>query len=459
MKNRTLPYFLTDILLCHAAVAIAYFIRFVSINTALSFEIFTSAYWANPYLWIYSFLNAFCIYIMGGYDFRYPPKQLTINTLVGVITASITMVLLVYLVGLERAGIFGRGILSSSILLTVLLASSMRQLFWGKEEHHSRKILLLIDGFHFNHFLNELVHDRFKNQFHFCLFKDKNSSISTGAPTEFKIPSIDNIGSLLIEPWDEIVASVDTLTDEQKRLLLKLRLAGKKVRSAVGFFESRYEKIPVSVVSEDWFLSVDGFNMLSNPIRARLKRAADFTLAFSMIALCFPILIIIAILIKLESKGPALYSQKRTGFGEHVFTLYKFRSMKTDAEADGKARWASEKDPRITKLGNFIRKTRIDELPQLWNVLKGEMSFVGPRPERPEFDQELVKLIPHYEKRFSVRPGLTGWAQINYPYGASVEDSKQKLQFDLYYIKNYSLRLDIDIFLRTVRVVVFGAGR
>ena len=172
----------------------------------------------------------------------------------------------------------------------------------------------------------------------------------------------------------------------------------------------------------------------------------------------WPLMVLVALAIRLESEGPVLFRQIRTGRNNREFRILKFRSMRTDAEADG-ARWAQREDPRATKVGRFIRLTRLDELPQLINVLRGEMSFIGPRPERPEFVRELEKSIPFYDFRHVVRPGITGWAQVLYPYGSSVNDSREKLQYDLYYIKNYSLALDLVIIFKTARVVLSGSGR
>jgi lipopolysaccharide/colanic/teichoic acid biosynthesis glycosyltransferase len=169
-------------------------------------------------------------------------------------------------------------------------------------------------------------------------------------------------------------------------------------------------------------------------------------------------MLLAAIAIKLESRGPALYRQRRVGLYNEVFDILKLRSMRQDAEIAGKAVWAAEDDPRITRVGRFIRKVRIDELPQTWTVLKGEMSFVGPRPERPQFVEQLEEQLPFYAERHMVKPGITGWAQINYPYGASIEDSRHKLEYDLYYAKNYSPFLDMLILLQTLRVVLWPVG-
>jgi lipopolysaccharide/colanic/teichoic acid biosynthesis glycosyltransferase len=171
-----------------------------------------------------------------------------------------------------------------------------------------------------------------------------------------------------------------------------------------------------------------------------------------------PIAIVTAILIKLDSRGPILYRQERVGKNGGAFTVMKFRSMRTDAEKAGPV-WASEDDDRTTRVGKIIRKLRIDEIPQFWNIIRGDMDFVGPRPERPHFVSQLAEEIPYYEQRHLIAPGLTGWAQIKYPYGASIEDARQKLQYDLYYIKNQSLMLDAIILFETIKIILFGRGR
>jgi exopolysaccharide biosynthesis polyprenyl glycosylphosphotransferase len=191
---------------------------------------------------------------------------------------------------------------------------------------------------------------------------------------------------------------------------------------------------------------------------AAVKRAFDLLLSCILALFSLPVMLLAALAVKLDSPGPALYSQIRTGKDGRPFRVFKFRSMFQNAEQGG-ARWASEGDPRITRVGRFLRTSRIDELPQLWNVLKGEMSLIGPRPERPEFDASLAEQIPHYQTRYRIKPGLSGWAQVMYPYGASVDDAREKLAYDLYYIKNCSALLDAWITLKTIKVVLFRKGR
>jgi exopolysaccharide biosynthesis polyprenyl glycosylphosphotransferase len=201
----------------------------------------------------------------------------------------------------------------------------------------------------------------------------------------------------------------------------------------------------------------DGFSS-GRRVSTIAKRLFDILASSILLIFSGPVILMFAILVKLESKGPALYRQQRVGLFGQIYFVNKLRSMRTDAEIDGKAIWASKDDPRITRIGKFIRKVRIDELPQTWNVLKGEMSFVGPRPERPEFVTDLESQLSYYAERHMVKPGITGWAQVNYPYGASIEDSRQKLEYDLYYAKNYTPFLDVLILLQTLRVVLWPEG-
>jgi exopolysaccharide biosynthesis polyprenyl glycosylphosphotransferase len=190
-----------------------------------------------------------------------------------------------------------------------------------------------------------------------------------------------------------------------------------------------------------------------------MKRTFDIVVSIIILLLALPVMLFTAACIVLEDGGPLIYSQERVGKGGRSFKVLKFRSMGSDAEKGGKPQWAAQNDPRVTRVGGIIRKLRIDELPQLWNVFKGEMSFVGPRPERPYFVEQLSADIPYYNVRHSIKPGITGWAQVRYGYGASVEDAVQKLQYDLYYVKNNSLFLDLLVLIDTLKVVLFGSGR
>ena len=239
--------------------------------------------------------------------------------------------------------------------------------------------------------------------------------------------------------------------------LLHIRTLGVHVNEISTFLERETGRVDLRSINPSWLIFSDGFSS-GRRLSSLAKRLFDMGVAALLLTLTLPIIVVTAILIKLGSRGPAFYRQTRTGLYGQPFDILKLRSMRQDAEVAGKAVWAEADDPRITRVGRFIRKVRIDELPQVWTVLKGEMSFVGPRPERPEFVAELSKKIPFYAERHVVKPGITGWAQINYPYGANLDDARQKLEYDLYYAKNYTPFLDVVIILQTIRVVLFPDG-
>jgi len=258
---------------------------------------------------------------------------------------------------------------------------------------------------------------------------------------------------------DEIVIVAD---DRRRSLpmldLVACRLAGIKVLHLDDFYEREFGKTALDLIQPSWCVFAQDFD--TSALRQTSKRGFDLIVATAILLLGWPLMLLVAAAIRIESRGqgPVLYSQERVGSHGSRFLLYKFRSMRTDAESDGVARWAQAGDSRVTVVGAIIRKFRLDELPQLWNVLKGEMSMVGPRPERPEFVAGLTERIPHYGLRHCVRPGLAGWAQLRFPYGASEADAVEKLRYDLYYVKFQALRFDLLILLQTVEVVLFGRG-
>ena len=238
--------------------------------------------------------------------------------------------------------------------------------------------------------------------------------------------------------------------------LLQVRLSGIKVQDATTLLEQISGKIEIDELSPSWLIFSDGFHL--NPAFLLARRMISILISLIGLLLCLPLIPFIILAIMLTSPGPVLYRQKRVGRNGAVFTCYKFRTMRADAEADRGPTWAGDEDPRITLVGRFLRRARLDEIPQLWNVLRGDMGFVGPRPERPEFVEWLSREIPYYHLRRIVRPGITGWAQVNYQYGASLEESKEKLKYDLYYIKNMSLMLDVMVMFETVKTVLLKRG-
>ena len=238
--------------------------------------------------------------------------------------------------------------------------------------------------------------------------------------------------------------------------LLRMKTMGVHINDFSSFVERETGRVDLDSVNPSWLIFSDGFSS-GRAISSAAKRVFDITASSILLLVTFPVIALFALLVKLDSKGPAFFRQPRVGlYGQH-FDVIKLRSMRTDAEKDG-VKWAEKDDPRVTRLGRFIRKVRIDELPQTWSVLKGEMSFVGPRPEVPKFVGDLEQKLPYYAERHMVKPGITGWAQINYPYGASIEDARHKLEYDLYYAKNYTPFLDLLIMLQTLRVVLWPEG-
>lgn len=256
----------------------------------------------------------------------------------------------------------------------------------------------------------------------------------------------------------EIVIALD---DRRNTLpmpeLLDCRLHGATITNFSSFIEKETKQVEIQGLYPSWLIFSPGFEGLSLAQQA-IKRIFDVVVSLVLMALSLPVCLVTMLAIYLEDGMPVFYRQERVGYHGRIFSLLKFRSMRRDAEKDGVAQWAKVNDPRVTRVGAFIRQVRIDEIPQIWNVLLGDMSFVGPRPERPSIVAELIEHIPYFKYREVVKPGITGWGQVNYPYGASLEDARQKLKYDLFYIKNYSLILDIIVVLQTVKVVLWPKG-
>lgn len=276
---------------------------------------------------------------------------------------------------------------------------------------------------------------------------------------EIEINEISELDEIIEKNKINKIVVTEEIDDEKITLiLLNQKLNGLEVYDYFTFYEELEEKIPVKVINQKWILFGRGYRILHRDFNIKVKNIMDYVLAIFVAGLTLPIMILSAIIIKLESRGPILFKQNRIGLGNKSFIVYKFRSMKIHDEKKH-SRYAEDNDDRITRFGNFMRKTRIDELPQLWNVLKGEMSFVGPRCEWDKLCKEYEKEIPFYNIRHSVKPGLTGWAQVRYPYGMGVEDALQKLTYDIYYIKHQNLIFDIIILFKTIKIVLFGRGK
>ncbi len=283
----------------------------------------------------------------------------------------------------------------------------------------------------------------------------ENSTDETAAV----LGTVDQLDAVSEKVWIKaaILATSRNASPELVRNVLNARLQGLDVVEMATVYERLTGRVPVEHIEDQWLLFADGFHSISKEYIQRIKRLGDIVVAGGVLLLSLPLMAFTALLIKLDTPGDVFYRQNRVGKGGKNFRIVKFRSMVQNAEREG-AKWAQKDDSRVTLVGYWMRKFRIDELPQLWNVFKGEMTLVGPRPERPEFVQNLEKVIPYYGVRHAVPPGVTGWAQVNYPYGASVQDALNKLEYDLYYIKNMSLLLDFKIALKTIGVIILGDG-
>jgi sugar transferase (PEP-CTERM system associated) len=288
----------------------------------------------------------------------------------------------------------------------------------------------------------------------FIRMADSETAVRGALPRE----SVESLSGLIdARAVDEVVLALEERrgslpVDE----LLRVKLAGVRVSEMTSFLERETGRIDLDATSPSWLIFSDGF-LAAGQLAIMGKRAFDIGASLLLLILSSPVLLVTAILVKVTSPGPVFYRQERVGQFGKSFYVIKFRSMRNDAEKGG-PQWAQQSDPRVTAVGRVIRALRIDEIPQIFCVLKGEMSFVGPRPERPFFVEDLAKQLPFYNERHIVKPGITGWAQLNYPYGASVEDARHKLEYDLYYVKNYSLFLDFVIIIQTVRVVLWRDG-
>ena len=280
--------------------------------------------------------------------------------------------------------------------------------------------------------------------------------------TKYLLGSYDDMEKIIKEQGIDMLVIVEEIGNEDFKKYLKrifdLKINGLKVLSYRDFNESIQKKIDITKIDEEWLLESNGFDILNNESQKNIKRVFDLIIAVILIIMTIPILLITAIIIKLESPGPIVFKQFRIGKNMKKFKIYKFRSMRVH-DSDKYSKYTLNNDERVTRFGKFIRKTRIDELPQLFCVLKGTMSFVGPRPEWDELVEEYEKKIPYYNLRHLIKPGITGWAQVMYPYGECVEDAQRKLEYDIYYLKNQDFLMDILTIMKTAKIVIFGKGK
>ncbi len=403
----------------------------------------------------------FCLYYADLYDLRVVSdrRELFVRTLQALGVTSIIVAVLYYWFPVL---ILGRGVFLIAAVLIVALTIGWRMTFeWSTKHRKPRERLLIVGTNEAALCLARELHERRAELGVMIVgFVDTDPGlIREGLVNPGVIGGIDDIRALVANhDVDRVVVS---LTDARGKLsmdrFLDLRMAGVSFAQLPSVYEQYTGKIAINNLRPSWLIFSDGFTRVSES--RGIKRVIDVAGSIVMLAVALPLMIVAAAAIALMSPGPLLYRQKRVGINGRVFTIYKFRSMRIDAEADTGAVWASPgRDPRVTFVGGLLRRSRIDELPQLWNVIRGDMSLVGPRPERPEFVGVLNEQIPFYSLRHAVRPGLTGWAQVRYPYGATVADALEKLQYELYYIKNRSIPLDLYIIFETLKTVVTKSG-
>lgn len=369
------------------------------------------------------------------------------------------MVILYYLL---PALYVGRGALFGAVVLSLPLVIIVRLAFYSVVDaaQLKRRILVLGTGRRASAILQAMK----SGQFIGCDIVGfvRTDSDSLAIPEEWLTHSDSDMRSLVKKHRiDEIVVAVDERRRDSGSYfpieeLLDCKLAGTRITEVVELYERELSRIDLAEINTGWMVFGDRFRY--NQLRDAGKRVFDIFCSLLLLTLAWPLMLLTALVVCLETGFPVIYKQTRVGLNGQHFSIYKFRSMTQDAEKDGKAIWAKANDSRVTRVGAFIRNTRLDELPQIINVLLGQMTFVGPRPERPEFVDDLVKELPYYDVRHRVKPGLMGWAQLKYPYGASVEDAANKLMYDLYYVKNYSVLLDMLIIVQSVEVILLGKG-
>jgi sugar transferase (PEP-CTERM system associated) len=425
--------------------------------------------WFGFERWIYlkilliSFVCQTCLYYNDLYDLKVTDTfwELGIRLLQALGTAAI---ILAGIYVIFPKAVVGSGIFAVSIVFVIILIVSWRFFYTFILNYgiFNQKIILLGSGPLAQNIFDEIVHR-----------KDSGYTIAVNvqdalAESNFTCDQIDaNI--ICKKDYDGLCEMADhmnikkvvvAIKEKRGKLplkeLVKCRVKGIEVIEGTSFYEMLAGKLIVDQINPAWIIFSKGF--YKSRTRRFIKRSLDLIVSVSMIIIFLPLIVLTAILIKIDSTGPILFSQERVGMNKKPYMLYKFRSMVKDAEKQSGPVWASDNDIRITRVGKVIRKLRIDEIPQLWNVLKGDMSFVGPRPEREFFVNKLEEIIPYYAERFSVKPGISGWAQVCYSYGASVDDAVEKLNYDLFYIKNMSVFMDLMIILRTIKIVLFGKG-
>ncbi len=448
--HKKIKLLLGDSIFIVLAIYLAGLIRFGKIENFLVNEL------PETFFFVFVHLGMFYLFDLYNFRLRFKSTFFAARFIFALASATIIIGVTYYLIPALQ---FGRGIFLLNSLFILFVVFGWRILYQSKLLNGVKPHKIVIIGAGVQ---GKLIYEMLKDHDLFAIvgFLDDNPK-ATGA---------NAVGAKILGPTDllsemvrnrSIEAAVLAIGHNRRPELLKACIASKmqgiEVYSMPFLYNQLTGKVPVMHIRYDWMIDTPFEGMRHSIYMVRIKRIIDIVFALTGLVLSLPISIITIIAIKLDSKGPVFYRQNRVGQNRAVYNIIKFRSMIANAEKNG-AVWAKEKDDRVTRVGKIIRKLRIDEIPQMWNVLKGEMSFVGPRPERPEFVNVLEQVVPLYAFRHAVKPGITGWAQVNYRYGASKEDALDKLEYDLYYIKNLSLFLDLHVILKTIRVVLFVTG-
>lgn len=442
---------LVDLLLAFFSLLLAYSLRFSGAEIESTF-IDGGIFRFLCYLCVVAFSS----YLLELYEYRkFASRKFILQaTFFSTVLTFFALSALFYLLPITQ---FGRGILLITLFILALSQICLRLLVrkFSRATRFASRILIVGVG-DLASKIAEIVPEDHNPHSYLGFISCNNEKVSVNS--DRVVGDIKELGNLIHDyrPHKIIVAVTERRGALPLKEIMHSKLRGVEVFDAPTFYEQQTGRLLVEDIQPSSFIYTQGFRMTQ--FMRSYKRIFDILLSSFGLLLVAPLLPIIALVIKLESSGPVLYKQLRVGEREIEYFVYKFRSMREDAESGTGAVWAQKEDPRVTKVGKFIRKTRIDEIPQLFNVLKGDMSFIGPRPERLAFVERLKETIPYYSTRHFIKPGVTGWAQVRYPYGASDEDALEKLRYDLFYIKNYSIFLDFKIILDTVKVVTSGFG-
>jgi sugar transferase (PEP-CTERM system associated) len=453
---RTIGLILADAAIIYGGIVLALFLR-LSLDGAI-YQLNENNGWLKVTLATFVCLLILYFYDLYDYTLMGNRRELLLRLIQSLGIAWALLALLFYFV---PPLLIGRGTSIYSVAITLVLLLVWRTLIHLLTGHPEigEKILIVGAGRAAIDTAEAVLKRRDAGYRIVGFITEDFETVKTKLPEARVLGTTDDLENIVHEEKiDRIVIAVrERRGSFPTEALLRMSLAGNvSIEECTSFFERITGQVHLDMLRPSWLIF--GGRTRDSRLKMVFRETAHRLLALIGLIVSLPIAIVTAVLIKLDSKGAILYRQERVGKNGRTFEVLKFRSMKTDAEADGKPIWAASDDDRATRVGKVIRKIRVDEIPQFWNIIKGEMSFIGPRPERPHFVLQLAEEVPFYEHRHLVAPGLTGWAQIKYPYGASVEDARQKLQFDLFYIKNQTLALDIIIVFETVKTVLFGRG-